>query len=104
MASLKLPENQLQTQIYNSVAACLGHRRFGVCIYGESASNSLFRLNGFRTAIEQSGGELPEEFVTRLDFHCSEADAGRKLTEELIAILRRPDAPTALGATASFLA
>ena len=30
MASLKLPENQLQTQIYNSVAACLGHRRFGI--------------------------------------------------------------------------
>ena len=82
----------------------LGHRRFGVCIYGESASNSLFRLNGFRTAIEQSGGELPEEFVTRLDFHCSESDAGRKLTEELIAILRRPDAPTAFFATTDYLA
>ena len=82
----------------------LGHRRFGVCIYGESASNSLFRLNGFRTAIEQSGGELPEEFVTRLDFHWSEADAGRKLTEELIAILRHPDAPTAFFATTDYLA
>ena len=77
----------------------LGHRRFGVCIYGESASNSLFRLNGFRTAIEQSGGELPEEFVTRLDFHCSEADAGRTVFRHRIAgvwALRVYDAARAL--------
>ena len=30
LANLRLPENDLQTQIYNSVASCLGHRRFGI--------------------------------------------------------------------------
>ncbi len=30
LANLRLPENELQTKIWDAVAACLGHRRFGI--------------------------------------------------------------------------
>ena len=30
IANLRLPENELQTKLWDAVAACLGHRRFGI--------------------------------------------------------------------------
>lgn len=82
----------------------LGHKRFGACTYGESRSNCIPRINGFRDAIRQSGGILEDKFIAHLAAGKAKSDGENAMKEELTEMLKAPDIPTAFFATTDFLA
>ncbi|MCX7935447.1 MAG: substrate-binding domain-containing protein, partial [Planctomycetota bacterium] len=82
--------------------AALGHKIFGFCYYGEGSSTCDARLEGFRQGLAQSGLVLRNENIVRLP--AREPDRETHFYNDLLALLRRPDRPTAIFAPTDLLA
>lgn len=68
----------------------LGHRRIAIIAGPETSKPGKERLEGYLSAIGQSGGTVQESYIARGDF---KVEMGYALTRKL---LSAPDAPTAI--------